>query len=219
MQSILTPRKVLIAPPTSAAVIEIEGVLRGHGFSPTRLTSIQEVAHYSGADLDAVIGIVLDLSNWTADAFTFLSRVRELAGDLPILVVSDDRSVASALSAIRSGATDYLPRPYSNEELVQHVKGLAADRKSRWLRIDQAVHPTGLSRLTRCERRVLEGVLSAKTTKQISSELQIGSQTVAKHKQRVLRKLGARNDVALVLQVLAGASGGVSMRQPDPAQE
>lgn len=203
MQSLNACRTLLISPLESPVRQELINTLLDGGVVSIAVGSIQELRARSSSALTAVIGVVLDLTAWPADGLAILRQVRDLTGELPILAVSDDQVLENALSAMRCGAADYLVRPFSDQELVRRVREVISARPQRWLRIDQATTPAGLSQLTRCERRVLEGVLSAKTTKQISSELQIGLQTVAKHKQRVLRKMGARNDVALVLQILA----------------
>jgi DNA-binding NarL/FixJ family response regulator len=56
-------------------------------------------------------------------------------------------------------------------------------------------------------------VLAAMTTQQISRAMHIGFQTVAKHKQHILRKLGVRNEVELVLQIVG--DDGLFRRVPE----
>ena len=207
MQSTIVQRTLLISPPTSSVRPELRNTLREGGFVSMAVGSIQELATQSSSILETVVGIVLDLTAWPVDGLAVLRQVRDLTGELPILAVSTIKFLNTHYPPCDAGAADYLVRPFSDQELVRRVKDVISARRTKWIRVDQAAPPAGLSQLTRCERRVLEGVLWPKTTKQISSELHIGPQTVAKHKQRVLRKMGARNDVALVLQILASGPG------------
>lgn len=131
-----------------------------------------------------------------------LVHLRRQAARLPVIVVSDDHEISTAVLAMRHGATDFLARPVAPEELLRRIRDVFAAATPKSLRIDDPESVPGLSSLTRCERQVLHCVLSAMTTKQISGAMHVGLQTIAKHKQRVLKKLGARNDVELVLQMV-----------------
>ncbi len=202
MISVVGQSTLLLFSQTPAVHSELEHVLQSHRFSLMSLQSVDELDAQARQACQRADGMLVEVSRDDLQNSCLLQRIRQMVGNLPVLAVSDSRDFSLAVAAIRNGASDFLPRPFTDEELVQHVQQLVADRRMTSVRIDPPSAPRPLSLLTRCETRVLEGVLAAKTTKQISCELQIGLQTVAKHKQRILRKLGARNEVALVLQLL-----------------
>lgn len=84
------------------------------------------------------------------------------------------------------------------------------DRVWNALQIDTALMPARrtrtrfqlqLSTLSLREAEVLELLITGRSTKEIGSELYIGTQTVLKHRAAVLKKLGVRNDVELALKL------------------
>lgn len=66
---------------------------------------------------------------------------------------------------------------------------------------DEEVPKRFVDVLTDAERRVFLRTLDALTAKEIAAELKVSLQTVAKHKQRILRKLRVRNDTQLLIEV------------------
>ncbi len=75
-----------------------------------------------------------------------------------------------------------------------------------------------LPKLSPAERNVLLYVLAAASNKQIAGVLRICVQTVQKHHQSLLQKLGARNDVDLVLRVVSGDRGVSRSAREDALQ-
>jgi DNA-binding NarL/FixJ family response regulator len=55
------------------------------------------------------------------------------------------------------------------------------------------------------------------TTQQISRKLHVGAQTVAKHKQHVLQKLGVRNETELILRIIGNEHPLDISSAPGPA--
>ncbi len=61
--------------------------------------------------------LLLDLHMPGMDGMGFLSRLDELSAPPPIVVVTADTSIRTAIDAVRAGATDYLCKPYAVDEL------------------------------------------------------------------------------------------------------
>ena len=84
------------------------------------------------------------------------------------------------------------------------------DRVWNALQLDTALMPARRARirfqlqlttLSHREAEVLELLITGRSTKEIGSELYIGTQTVLKHRSSILKKLGVRNDVELALKL------------------
>lgn len=170
-----------------------------------RITSFPSLDDYSRScsrpkcSCDCVV--LESLSSPSLDLASLIELRRKVV-DRPILLLLDRSHPATQMAALRCGATDVFIKPVDAPQFLNRLDDIFTATLSRTIRIDRPEAVAGLSSLTHCERRVLEFVLSAMTIQQISRAMHVGTQTVAKHKQRVLRKLGARNDVELVLQIL-----------------
>lgn len=79
--------------------------------------------------------IITDLIMPRIDGHELVRRVRERERDLPIIVVTGCDDVASAVSAMRAGASDYVTKPVDFEGLNASVDGLLAR-----MRAERVVH-------------------------------------------------------------------------------
>ncbi len=61
--------------------------------------------------------VLLDLHMPGLDGMGFLSRLDELQAAPPIVVVTADTSIKTAIDAVRAGASDYLCKPFAVDEL------------------------------------------------------------------------------------------------------
>ena len=77
-----------------------------------------------GADL-----VLLDLRMPVLDGASTLARIRELPAPPPVVVLTADQTLRSAIDAVKAGAADYLAKPFDIEELRLTVaRTLAASR-------------------------------------------------------------------------------------------
>lgn len=78
--------------------------------------------------------IVLDLGLPDGDGLDLLSRWRAQGYLEPVIILSARDSVSDRVSGLEGGADDYLPKPFSMEELVARVRSQlrrkSADRES-----------------------------------------------------------------------------------------
>ena len=74
-----------------------------------------------GADVDL---LVLDLGMPHVDGLTVCRRLRSQGSRLPILVLTARTEVADRVSGLDAGADDYLPKPFSLDELLARLRAL-----------------------------------------------------------------------------------------------
>ncbi|MEX0715176.1 MAG: response regulator [Planctomycetaceae bacterium] len=121
---------------------------------------------------------------------------------IPAVILTGYAEVPMAVQALQDGAVHFLEKPIRRDMLQRCVEdALAVDEQARVARAEETELAKRLESLTAREREVLDRLLDAKNVKQIAAELGIGLQTIAKHRAKVLRKFGARNDVELALLV------------------
>jgi len=129
-----------------------------------------------------------------------------------VLVLSASGEQADVLDAVKAGATGYLVKSASREELTDAVRrvsvgdtvftpGLAGLVLGEYRRLSE--EPTGsadpdLPRLTERETEVLRLVAKGLSYKQIAERLVLSHRTVQNHVQNTLRKLQLHNRVQLV---------------------
>lgn len=68
--------------------------------------------------------IILDLMLPDVDGIQILEQVRLRYSDIAVLIVSARDSSADRVQGLRSGADDYLTKPFNLEELILRVEGL-----------------------------------------------------------------------------------------------
>ena len=94
--------------------------LRAAGFTPrvvTRGGQAVEAVLMGGIDL-----VLLDVGLPDIDGFEVLERLRGQGARTPIIMLTARSSVADRVAGLENGADDYMPKPFSFEELVARVR-------------------------------------------------------------------------------------------------
>ena len=119
-----TPR-VLVADDQADVVAALRLLLKQHGYQCISASTPQQVlAQLEAQDLDLCL---LDM-NYARDTTSgregleLVTRLQEVAPEVPVLVMTAWGSVASAVEAMKRGAKDYIEKPWNNERLVSAVK-------------------------------------------------------------------------------------------------
>jgi CheY-like chemotaxis protein/glycine cleavage system H lipoate-binding protein/Ni,Fe-hydrogenase maturation factor len=75
-------------------------------------------------------GILLDVKMPMMDGIQFLQRLRETKPEVPVLIMTGYPSVPNAAAAIRLGASDYVTKPFTPEEITQAMRRTLSRRTS-----------------------------------------------------------------------------------------
>lgn len=155
--------------------------------------------------------VVLDLQ---LPVMSGVEVTRELLASLPslrVLVLSASGEQADVLEAVKAGATGYLVKSASREELLDAVSrtalgeavftpGLAGLVLGEYRRLSTAPPASGrpAPQLTERETEVLRLVAKGLSYKQIAERFTLSHRTVQNHVQNTLNKLQLHNRVQLV---------------------
>jgi FixJ family two-component response regulator len=127
------------------------------------------------------------------------SKLAAESKTIPIIFVTGQSDVRSAVEAMRNGAVDYVEKPVHPHVLLDKVrKAIDLDAQSRYRQTQSQKLARGLQFLSDREREVMALLLDARNTKEIAAHLGIGVQTVSKHRASLFEKLGVRNVVELM---------------------
>jgi two-component system response regulator HydG len=93
--------------------------LNFHTYKASSVTEAIDILKYSSIDL-----LITDLQMPGINGIELIKYVQEHFPMIPKLVITGFPSVDSAVDAVKSGAVDYLAKPFTNEELKKSVKNL-----------------------------------------------------------------------------------------------
>ncbi|HET7596628.1 MAG TPA: response regulator [Burkholderiales bacterium] len=166
------------------------------------------VAFGSAADFlqryraDAGTCLVLDVRMPDSSGLELQQELNRRGATLPIVFVTGHGDVAMAVKALKSGAFDFIEKPFKDEALLALIEKAAAAHAAARMR-DAARQSTAarLATLTQREREILDRVIAGERNKGIAEELGISVKTVEIHRSRVMEKMGAESLAALVKMV------------------
>ena len=135
---------------------------------------------------------------------TLLAALREAGWSLPAIMITGRSDVAMAVAAMKAGASDFIEKPASTNDLAASV-GRAIERaRDDNERLSWQTEAAGrLATLTQRQRQVLTLVLAGSASKAIAYELSISQRTVENHRASIMRKTGVTSLPALARLALA----------------
>ena len=136
---------------------------------------------------------------------------------LPIVFISGHGTIPVAVRAVKSGASGFLTKPFTEDQLISEIEAaLAVCRIDFKNRSEIEAIRQRFGTLTRREREVFAAVVTGKLNKQTASNLGIDINTVKVHRRRVMKKMQAESLADLVVmaqKVHAETRGGKELEQ------
>ena len=124
----MTKGNILVADDDSAIRTVLNQALARAGFTPrvtgNAATLWQWVSQGQG-DL-----VITDVVMPDENAFDLIPRIKKIRPDLPIVVMSAQNTLMTAITATECGAYEYLPKPFDLNELISIVTRALAEPRS-----------------------------------------------------------------------------------------
>jgi two-component system nitrogen regulation response regulator GlnG len=120
---------VLLVEDDASIAIVITAALEAEGFAVTRCDSIAERDRLLGeGSYDA---LVTDVMLTDGDGIETIGAVREAAPGMPIIILSAQNTLDTAVRASDTGAFEYFPKPFDIDELARTVRQAVGSSAAR----------------------------------------------------------------------------------------
>jgi two-component system, LuxR family, response regulator FixJ len=134
--------------------------------------------------------LLLDIRMPGMDGFELQARLNDFNFRVPIVVITAQGDVSTAVRAMKAGAVDFVEKPYDDEVLINSIEAALA-RVSELDRSREAAEAAArIASLSPREREVLEALMAGHANKVIAFDLGISVRTVEVHRARMMERLG-----------------------------
>jgi len=166
-------------------------LLQLRGFSTAAFDSAEAFLHGHALGRPACV-----LADVRLPGMSGLELQRHLASRhaaLPFVVMTAHGDVATARTALRDGAVDFLEKPIDEQDLFEAINvALRSDQEQVERARSRETVLGRMQRLTEREREVFERVTNGYHNREIAEEFGISQRTVEVHRARLMEKLQAR---------------------------
>jgi two-component system response regulator FixJ len=146
--------------------------------------------------------LITDLRMPDIDGVELLKRLNAMSAMLPTIVVTGHGDVQMAVEAMKSGAMDFIEKPFDKDRILDSIRR-AADSAGAKFELEQSRTRTqeALGLLSERERQVLDGVVEGHPNKVIAFNLGISPRTVEGYRATLMAKMQARNLAELIRMI------------------
>jgi FixJ family two-component response regulator len=138
--------------------------------------------------------VVADLQMPGINGLQLQEALRRSANPLPVIFLTGQGDIPTSVTAMRSGAEDFLTKRAPRDELLAAVeRALERDGRERQQRLRKSELSSRLAELSVREKEVLSHVVRGKMNKEIAADLNINLRTVKLHRTNITRKLNVQS--------------------------
>jgi two-component system CheB/CheR fusion protein len=146
--------------------------------------------------------LVVNASLSGMSGLQLLVHARDLG--LPAIMITESSDVATAVVAMRAGATDFIETPINRIDLMTSIdRALTLSRRDEPRRDERTIAIRHLKSLTDRQRQIMDLVLAGHPSKNIAADLGISQRTVENHRAAIMKRTGTKSLPALLRLVLS----------------
>lgn len=148
--------------------------------------------------------ILLDISLPDISGIQLCEEIKKISPNTSVIMFSNRSERSIIMQCIQNGASGYLLKNVSLEELMECFHGSLSGNIvfcNETKNIISKPSPQELNttpRLTKREKQILQFLAKGKTSNEIADELFLSPLTVDTHRKNLLQKFGAKNSAELV---------------------
>ena len=153
--------------------------------------------------------VIIDLEGQDTDQPSLVQSLKQDHPNTKVIVFSTEHQQAAIFSLLESGVEGYLFKDNSGEEVVKAVRSVTEGKNYYDQRVVTVMHHRLVNAgtrevaypstsLTRREKEILQLICQEHTNKEIGNLLSISRRTVDGHRNRLMKKCGAKNTAGLI---------------------
>ena len=205
------PVRVVVVDDDRSVRTSLARLVRTAGYEVEALASAREFLARPPGDTPACL--VLDVRLPGLTGLELQALLADTARRPPIVFITGHLDVPTSVSAMKSGAVDFLTKPVRAHDLLDAIaRAVAQWTHARREQADADELQRRIGTLTPREAEVFALVVTGMLNKQIAAHLDIGEKTVKVHRGQVMRKMSAGSLAELVQ--LASQAGVLAVRTP-----
>jgi len=142
--------------------------------------------------------VLMDLRMEPLSGLATFDQLKGLDCPWPVLFLTGHGDVGMAVATVKSGAWDFLEKPFQDNELVDRVaQALAAAQAEQHSDAETRRLRQALASLSPREREVLDELIRGHYNKNIADHLGITPRTVEFHRAHIFEKMGVDSAIEL----------------------
>ncbi len=172
-------------------------LLKSHGFNVETFTRATDFLKFKHPKVPSCL--LLDISLPDINGLVLQEKMVQQDIKIPIIFITGHGDIAKSVKAIKAGAIDFLPKPFTGEKLLDAV-ALAVE-ESKVINKKQAETARiwkNIKTLSPKELEVFRLVVSGMLNKQIAFKRGTVLQTIKVHRGRVMQKMQAKTVTELI---------------------
>ncbi len=159
--------------------------------------------------------VILDVRMPGTSGLDLFEQLVARGEGMPVIFITAHADVPMAVRAMKSGAVEFVEKPFNRQTLLDKVQRAIKDDCERRGRMAARADLSGrFRRLTDKEREVLELIKEGRPNKEIASQLQITPRAVELRRSSLMRKLGVRSLIELLRLTVVRETGLEDVRDP-----
>jgi two-component system response regulator FixJ len=189
--------KIAIIDDDFAVLDSLGQLLAGAGLDVCSFQSAE--AFMSAAVENDVSCVVSDVRLPNMTGIELHQEISQRFPDLPVILITGHGDIAMAVNAVKSGALDFIEKPFSDERIVASIRN-AVDVGTR-KKIDAHARAEFLARVAELsprQKQVMDFLVMGLSNKEIALRLGLSTRTVENYRAWVMERMRTRNLAELV---------------------
>ncbi|KFF12974.1 response regulator transcription factor [Chryseobacterium soli] len=147
--------------------------------------------------------VLLDITLPDTSGIEICKEIKKMSADTSVIMFSNRSERSIIMQCIQNGASGYLLKNTSIDELTECIKGALSGNivfcnETKQMISKPSQNHLTIPRLTKREKQILQLVAQGKTSMMIADELFLSPLTVDTHRKNLIQKFQAKNSTELI---------------------
>ena len=172
-------------------------LLESHGFTVETFTRAKDFLLSKHPKIPSCLVLDIGLPDITGLALQEAMTAQQL--NTPIVFITGRGNIPMSVKAMKAGAIDFLPKPFTDKELLDAIdRAIAKNKIQNKEQAEIAKIQRRMKTLSPRELEVFRLVAGGMLSKQIASQRGTALQTIKVHRSRVMQKMHAKTVTELI---------------------